>query len=649
MGAISVDSANSDDGDNNRIVQQREAFRAIYADVELGNWQLALDNKALLEDYVLWPDLQAAYYRNRLRSVDDALIRAYLDQYGTLKPARELRYRYALHLAAEKKFDEFFNIYQQYYQGLGLAKLDCLALQSEIRAGRDNRIVSRAIDLWLTGRSQDDECDPVFDNLRDGGQLTEAHYRSRYKLAVDARQFSLARFLARSIGPDLVAEANAWIASQGKPQEFLDRVSVRDDTDVTREQILYAIRRIALNEPLVADKYWQHLASTFAFDDQQKNDTVRYIALWAAREHLPDARKMLDALPAAAVDTETLRWRIRVSLREKDWQSVIKAAEQLPSEEFAKPEWQFWSAVARRETGEPEAAISTLETLAKERGYYSFLAADELGAPYAFAHAPLASDDALVSALGQKPELVRARELFLVGLEGRGRSEWDAAIRAMSREHQLGATRLAHNWGWHSRAIATVAKAGDYDDLDIRYPLPWQTEFVASSKTANISHSWAYGIARSESLFMRDIRSSAGAIGVMQLMPATGRETAGEIKLKYGGTVTLTDVASNIRLGTAYLGKMHDRFAGKQVLATAAYNAGPHRVEKWLPPDGEQDGRIWIENIPYRETRQYVRRVLADAAVFHWRLTGRNQRVSDQVSVVSADNDRKQVAVSSAQ
>ena len=649
IGATSDDSATSIDGANDRIVQQRDAFRAIYADVELGNWQLALDNTALLEDYVLWPDLQAAYFRNQIRSVDDALIRSYLDQYGTLKPARELRYRYALQLAADARFDEYFDVYQQYYQGLDLAKLDCLALQAEIKAGRAARIVSRATDLWLTGRSQADECDPVFEYLRDNGHLTKTLYRARYDLAIDARQYSLARYLARSLETGLVDQANHWINAQSKPEKFLDGVEPGNDNLVSRSQILYAIRRIALNRPLLANEYWQRVEGKFAFDDQQRHETDRYIALWAAREHLAEARDLLDALPTAAVDTETLRWRVRVSLREKDWQAVIDSTEQLPADEFAKSEWQFWLAVAMRETGGSETADAILETLAQERGYYSFLAADELGRPYAFEHAPLTSNSALVTNLAQQPELIRARELFLVGLEGRGRSEWDAVIRSMNREQHLGAAKLAHDWGWHSRAIATIAKAGEYDDLDIRYPLPWQTEFIASSETADIPHSWAYGIARSESLFMRDIRSSAGAIGVMQLMPATGRETAGEINLKYGGTVTLTDVASNIRLGTAYLGKMYDRFANNQVLATAAYNAGPHRVEKWLPSDGELDGRIWIENIPYRETRQYVRRVLADAAVFHWRLTGQNQRVTDHVSVVSAGSDTQQIAASSAQ
>jgi soluble lytic murein transglycosylase len=232
--------------------------------------------------------------------------------------------------------------------------------------------------------------------------------------------------------------------------------------------------------------------------------------------------------------------------------------------------------------------------------------------------------------------LNRARELFFVGLEGRGRSEWDAAVTPMTNEQQKQAALLAHEWGWHSRAISTVAKAGDYDDLQIRYPLPWRQDFATNSKLAGIADSWAYGVARSESLFMRDIRSSAGAIGLMQLMPDTGRRTARELKLPYAGLATLTDTASNIRLGTHYLGKMYSRFDDNQVLATAAYNAGPLRVEQWLPESGSLDARIWIENIPFNETRGYVKRVLTDEAIFHWRLTGKLRRISSALPHIVA-------------
>jgi len=141
-------------------------------------------------------------------------------------------------------------------------------------------------------------------------------------------------------------------------------------------------------------------------------------------------------------------------------------------------------------------------------------------------------------------------------------------------------------------------------------------------------------------LFMRDVRSSAGAIGLMQLMPATGRKVAKNISLPYSGIATLTNPEANIRLGTTYLGQMAERFDGNAVLATAAYNAGPHRVDRWLPESGSEDARIWIENIPFNETRKYVKRVLSAQAIFHWRMTGQLRRVSDELPRVRASDPK---------
>ena len=190
---------------------------------------------------------------------------------------------------------------------------------------------------------------------------------------------------------------------------------------------------------------------------------------------------------------------------------------------------------------------------------------------------------------------------------------------------------------WQKLAAASL---GEYDDLSIRYPLPYQEKFEEYSSQASIAPTWAYGIARSESLFMRDVRSRAGAIGLMQLMPATGRNVAKDIKLPYSGLATLIDPASNIRLGTTYLGQMSERYGGNEVLATAAYNAGPHRVDRWLPENGTVDARIWIENIPFNETREYVKRVLAAKAIFHWRMTGKVRRVSDELSLVRSNTEQ---------
>lgn len=644
--AFAADDYQFDNPDSQLMEQRRSIFRTVYPDVERGNWQTAVQYEDLLSDYVLWPDLRAAYLRTRLDEADTSEVLAFLDEYGTLKPARELRYRYVLQLARDEKLAEFLTIYQQFYQGLEIAKLDCIALHAELIAGRQQRIVSRAMDLWLVGKSQAEECDPVFESLREIKLLGGKQYADRFNLAIAEKQFSLARYLSRSLDESYLQQANDWLSAQNKPLEFLAAHKAPDNSKLDRDQLTFAIGQLAYKDPIQALQQWQRISAGHAFTAQQHNEVDRHIALWAARDHLPEAMTLLTALPAAAVNTEVARWLARTGLRHHEWLQVIRSIDAMPAEEREKEEWLYWKAVALQGDGQTDIADSMLQDLASKRSYYGFLAADVLGTDYVFADKPLQNDAALVARLASMPALIRARELFLVGLDGRGRSEWDAAIRSLDRDEKPQAAILAHSWGWHSRAIATVATAGEFDDLSIRYPLPWRTDFEKSSKVAGISHSWAYGIARSESLFMRDVRSSAGAIGVMQLMPATGKQTAQEIQFPYAGRTTLTDSSSNIRLGTVYLGKMYERFADNRVLATAAYNAGPHRVKSWLPESGYLDARVWIENIPFRETRQYVRRVLTDEAIFHWRLTGERRRISSELPRIDPDADSAQVASS---
>ncbi len=632
--------------DNQRLEQQRSVFRTIYPDVERGNWQTATQYEELLRSYVLWPDLRAAYLRTRLDKADTSEVEDFLNAYGTLKPARELRYRFVLQLARDDKLPEYLEIYQQFYQGLEIAKLDCIALHAELLAGREKRIVTRGMDLWLVGNSQAEECEPVFESLRERNILGSKQYADRFNLAVAERQFSLARYLSRSLDESYLQQANDWLDAQNKPLDFLTAHKDPDDSKLRLDQLTFAIGKLARADPIEAQQQWQKISAGHAFSDQQRNEVNRHIALWTARDHLPESWQMLTALPDSAVNTEVGRWLVRTGLRNHQWAEVIRRIAAMPADERQKEEWQYWKAVALQGDGQADLAQEILTDLANERSYYGFLAADVIGSDYAFADSPLTNDDALVEKLAAMPELIRARELFLVGLDGRGRSEWDAAVRSLDRDEKSQAAILAHRWGWHSRAISTVATAGEFDDLSIRYPLPWRTDFENSSKDAGISHSWAYGIARSESLFMRDVRSSAGAIGVMQLMPATGRQTAREIQYPYAGRATLTNSASNIRLGTVYLGKMYDRFDENRVLATAAYNAGPHRVKSWLPESGYLDARIWIENIPFKETREYVRRVLTDEAIFHWRLTGQRRRISSELPRIDPDADLEQVASS---
>ncbi|NNL62795.1 MAG: transglycosylase SLT domain-containing protein [Woeseiaceae bacterium] len=625
------------------IDEQRELFERVYETVERGDWSpvddLPAAERELLERYVLWPDLRAAWLRANTGELPDTLFSDFFDTYGALRPARELRYRYALSLGRQGRLGDFHRIYERFYEGSGVARLDCLALQSDIDAGRLARVPGRALDLWLVGTSQVDECDPVFAYLKEDGLIGPLEYRKRFALAIESREFQLARWLAKKIDDTHVAIAATWQRAQSDPGTFLENHSRKANSEAYREQLVYAAERLTYRDPVAAHGVWRDVERRYGFSAEQKLRTRRHIALWMARDNLPDGYRLLASLPRAAQDDEVMRWRARVSLRDGKWRRLLLDIDAMDDAERTTEAWRYWHAVAALRSGRAIDARAELEALSKERSYYGFLAADELGSEYAFDNSSLPADNEALAAVANRPDMIRARELFLVGMESRGRSEWNAAIDMLTAEEKRQAAILAHRWGWHSRAIATVSSLGEYDDLEIRYPLPWQSEFESHASAARIEPTWAYGVARSESLFMRDVRSSAGAIGLMQLMPGTGRAVAREIRLPWSGVATLTDPEKNIRLGTSYLGRMAERFGGNHVLATAAYNAGPHRVDEWLPEHGAEDTRAWIENIPFNETRNYVKKVMAAKAIFHWRMTGDVWRISEELGRVIAPEE----------
>ncbi|MDX1481638.1 MAG: transglycosylase SLT domain-containing protein [Woeseiaceae bacterium] len=622
---------------------QRAAFRDVYPAAELGQWDAVAAREALLRDYVLWPDLKAAWLRRHLD--DDKAVTEFLDAYQGLRPAKDIRYRYARRLAAHGRYADYLNLYDAHYVNAGDPVLDCRAAQALVETGESDRALGLARRLWLVGRSQVDECDDVFAWMRSSGRLTTELISERYRLAVEAQDFSLARYLARSLGEGALAAAERWLRARSAPETFLETADISRIEREYHEQLAYAARRLARRDPEAAYRHWSRLRADIGFDPELETPIARDVALWAARRNLDNAEGLLARLDAAAIDDEVRRWRIRNALREQRWQDVLRVVDELSEAERNQEEWQFWAAMAMEHTGRSADAMLIMSTLARQRSYYGFLAADHLGIDYHLDSEPVVTDEVIIARLQRMPELERARELYLTGLDGRARSEWDDALRNLDDETQAQAAVLAERWGWHSRAMAMAARAGRLDSLELRYPLAHRDEFRRAAETAGIPESWAFGVARSESIFMRDVRSSAGAVGLMQLMPATGQRTARQIRLPYRGLNTLTDPESNIRLGTTYLALMRNRFQGHAALATAAYNAGPSRVEQWLPEKATQDAKIWVETIPFNETRDYVRRVLTAEVIFAWRLTGDAPRISERLQPISPPRTVQSAAV----
>jgi soluble lytic murein transglycosylase len=318
-----------------------------------------------------------------------------------------------------------------------------------------------------------------------------------------------------------------------------------------------------------------------------------------------------------------------MALRTQNWPRLLEAIAALPSKENQSPQWNYWRAHALAATGQQQEAQTEFTLLALERHYYGFLAADRLALPYNLNHVATAIAAEVQAQVAAQPGIVRARELFQLGLLPEARREWQAAIPRLNRAQQGQAAMLALQWGWYDRAVLTANQAGLSDDLDLRFPTPYRDRVERYSRMHRLDPHVTYAIVRQESAFRPDATSPVGALGLMQMMPQTGRQVAKRLSVEPPSRSGLLDVDTNLKFGSAYLRAMLDQYNGNLVLAAAAYNAGPRRVADWLERNADLPPTVWIEAISFYETREYVKSILAFAAVFNWRLNGESGRLSE--------------------
>ncbi|RLA46223.1 MAG: murein transglycosylase, partial [Gammaproteobacteria bacterium] len=328
-----------------------------------------------------------------------------------------------------------------------------------------------------------------------------------------------------------------------------------------------------------------------------------------------------DALARLGED-KLVEIRLRWALAEQDWVALEQTLPKLSEQQRGDSAWRYWQAVAQERRGDNESATQILQALAGERGYYSFLAADKLGQAYAFNNQPLTPQDPVRVPLQRQPVVQRIEELRFHKEENLAHSEWFKVLQDLdddpAQQQQL--AQLASQRGWHRLAIDATNRAEAWDALDLRFPTPYQKTFKHYATVRQVPHTELMAIARRESAFFPQARSPVGARGLMQIMPATGKQVASSLGQPHNDS-DLYRVEHNVLLGSAYYRQLLDRFGGNRVFALTAYNAGPHRVDRWRNKAGQGlPVDIWIETIPYKETRNYVQAVLSYNVVFQYLL-----------------------------
>lgn len=584
---------------------------------------------ASLEHYPLKPYLEYRYLRRRWSRLSNEQIDDFLAAYPNSYLADKLERQWIDKLAQARRWED---VLQYYRADNSSTELDCHYQRARLNTG-DKTAYSDIAPLWNVGKSQPKACDPVFAAWQQAGHLSDDIAWQRFKKTMDSRQRSLARYISRQMTAPAANLANLYYEVDRNPKTLANMGRFSEQSAYMQDVILHGLQRLSLRDAKQAIDLWHKYDAQQLFDDEARLNTQRYIAVRLLRQgYSKDTEALLASTPALNSANVT-EWLVRDALRRQDWAGVNKWVAALPAEAQQSERWRYWSARALDQLGTPDGAEQAKQLfteVANTRSFYGFLSADILGQDYQLLDKPLQVADPVKSQVAEYPAVQRARELYIIGDNLNARREWYHTTQLMNEEEVIAAGKLAESWGWHRNGIQAMIQVSYWDDLTTRFPLAYQEHVNTTAQDVALEPHLLFAIARQESAFTPDARSSAGALGLMQLLPSTAKQTA----RRSGFQVTnheLLNPQTNIALGGRYLNQLMQEFEGNRILAAAAYNAGPNRVRKWLNSDEQTrlPYDIWIETIPYRETRGYVQNVLAYSVIYGYRLGDKKPFIRD--------------------
>ncbi|WP_277372187.1 transglycosylase SLT domain-containing protein [Pseudomonas sp. AA-38] len=609
LGITSVDAAN--------LAQQRQYYDAAKRALAKGDSGPYRQYASALRDYPLTPYLAYDDLTNRLKSASNAEVEKFLAEHGDLPQASWMKLRWLRLLAERGDWKPFL---AHYDPKLNFTELHCLYGQYQLSHGLNAEGNATAEKLWLVGKSQPDACDPLFERWTANGQLTEQRRWQRTKLAVEVGNYGLANYLVKGL-TTLGARGKLLLEVAQKPQilKQSDRFTPADEA--MADVVGLGLRRLARQNPEDALSLLDSYARRMNFSQDEQVAIARQIGLTLARRFDPRGLAVMAKYDPQLRDDTVSEWRARLLLRSGRWDEAYQLTQRMPAELASSNRWRYWAArslqLAQPDSHQPAVLF---QALAKERDFYGFMAADQVKAPYSLNNQPLALDPKVVQKVRNTAGIKRALEFHARGQIVDGRREWYHVSRLFSRDELVAQARLAYEMGWYFPAIRTISQAQYWDDLEVRFPMAHRDELVREAQRRDLHSSWVFAITRQESAFMADARSHAGAMGLMQLMPTTAKETARKFSIPLASPRQALDPDVNIQLGAAYLSQVYGQFNGNRVLASAAYNAGPGRVRQWLRGADHLSYDVWVENIPFDETRQYVQNVLSYSVIYGQKL-----------------------------
>lgn len=600
--------------------EPRAAWREAYDAIRHSGAELP--RTRALRRYALYPYLESAALIARLKEPERysgtiSAASALLEQYRDTAIADAFRRELLYTLSGLGKWPDFVAFYAQDVANISR---ECEYLRARVALDLTDGLAPLIEQRWLTPRRLDAACEPAFQWLRSAGVLDAELTSQRIELLLGEGDTEFARVIAARLNAQQAEVFRQWAGMLDAPLDALDDFVDGMLTPLHAQALSTVWTRASTRAPLATLERLPRVLAMIAEDADDAQQMRRELALGLSWDRRSEALDVFAQLDDSAHDDYSRGWLARSALWNGEFELTDRTIAAMSLDARDQSVWLYWRARAAEQLGRPEEARRRYSELLDRDNFYSALAAARLSSEILPNNLPAQADPQLIDNLAQRAGFIRARELLFTGERTAATREWQYATRNLNTAELTAALHLATDWSWHDMAVATATRADVFFDYGRLYPRPWATEIASAATAADLEPALLSALIRQESMFRPDAVSSAGALGLAQVGLATARTTARSLGLPLPDRADLFDPARNTQLGAATLRSGLQRFAQQLPVALAAYNAGPGAAQRWLPEQAIESD-IWIENIPYNETREYVRRVLWNEVVYTWLLT----------------------------
>ncbi|ENM5794979.1 murein transglycosylase [Vibrio mimicus] len=560
-----------------------------------------------IESYPLTPYLDYRAFLVDLGSKPPIAVRNFIDSHKEYPFSGRVTAPYLDALAQNKKWAALLQFQTQLPNG---ETYQCHYFNAKLQTGKRSEAFEGAKKLWLNGASIADACDPLFAEWERVGGLTDEWVLKRSLLAFEGRNRNLMIYLQKKLdGKKSQAKAQAMLELFDKPERVVAYSRKASQDPINQKVAELALQKWARSEPQEAQAVLNDVAKAQGWNREQKSRISHFIAIRLMETEDKALAKWRDEVARQSNNVRLIEARTRLALRENNWRELTQWISVLPEQERKTLRWQYWLGRSEMALGKKKEGTERLKALLGQRSFYSVAAAKVLQQSVNYPTSTVTLDMALIKA--HKKALVRIDELIALDKVIAAKSEWRWLLERVSQKEKEMLAAYAANAGWHQMTITATISASLWDNNQLRFPVVHQNLFNLHGQKNGIDPITLMSLARQESAMDSDAQSPVGARGLMQIMPDTARYTARKYQLSYSNPDELYQVGKNIEIGSRYLGSLLERYDQNRILAFAAYNAGPSRVDTWLKrSQGKLDAYGFIEAIPFAETRGYVQNIL---------------------------------------